>query len=326
MLAAPGLARAEANCDAVLAYSTARQGVAVLVLRNGQPVCEGYVAPGAADASFEIWSGTKSFVGVMAAAAVQDGLLTLDEPVSLTLEEWRADPQQAKVTIRQLLTLTSGLHSVVGKVPEYAEAVARPLSTPPGEIFQYGPAPFQLFGEVMKRKLKAAGRPSDPLDYLRTRILDPIGLMPGNWRRPPGGDPLMPQGAVLSVREWVKFGEFVRLGGVAGGKALVDPAALAELFKGTSANPGYGVTWWLPSPAPGPQVATARLDLNPDEGIPRDVAVAAGAGYQRLYVIPSLGLTISRETNIDPLAPTPPQTEAPPWSDAAFLKLVMALP
>ncbi|MEZ6023626.1 MAG: serine hydrolase [Hyphomonadaceae bacterium] len=82
------------TCAAASAYSAARNGVSVLVLRNGEVVCEAYAnGAGAADAH-ELWSGTKSFNGVMAAIAVRDGLLTLDEPVSDTLTEWRGDPQR----------------------------------------------------------------------------------------------------------------------------------------------------------------------------------------------------------------------------------------
>ena len=135
------------------------------------------------------------------------------------------------------------------------------LTAEPGTLFQYGPAPFQVFGEVMKRKLAAAGQDPDPLAYLHRRILDPIGLVPTDWRRTAAGDPLMPQGAVLTAREWAKFGEFVRLGGAWGGRQLVDPQAFRELFVGSAAHPGYGISWWLPHPAKVPDVVTASTDM-----------------------------------------------------------------
>src|SRR3546814_13202797 len=62
----------------------------------------------------------------------------------------------------------------------------------------------------------------------------------------PDGAPLMPQGLVLAASEWAKIGEFVRGGGKLDGKPLVDELAFAELFKGSQANPAYGLTWWLP--------------------------------------------------------------------------------
>jgi hypothetical protein len=64
--------------------------------------------------------------------------------------------------------------------------------------------------------------------------------------------------------------------------------------------------------------------------LPSDMGVAAGAGDQRLYVIPSKGLTIVRFATFDVAslmarAGQEQSTTAPQrrWSDAAFLKLLL---
>jgi CubicO group peptidase (beta-lactamase class C family) len=304
------------TCEAGLAYSAARLGAAVLVLKDGKPICEGYYGVGGPDKPMELWSGTKSFAGLMLAAAVQDRLLTLDEKVADTLPEWRDDPQKAQATLRQLLSLTSGLRSKIGEPPTYQAAIAMPLSTPPGQVFSYGPAPYQVFGEVMRRKLVAAGQPGDPYLYLKRRILDPIGLSPAQWRRLPNGDALLPQGAVMTVREWAKLGELVRAGGVWKGKALVDRAAFAELFKGSAANPSYGITFWLPAPSAAPDPVSRGNDINQAPDLPRDLVMAAGAGDQRLYIIPSRKLVIVRLAQLS-------REGGPHWSDATFLRLFL---
>jgi CubicO group peptidase (beta-lactamase class C family) len=315
--AAPLAGENDASCQKALAYSAARRGAAVLVLKDGKPICEGYAGEGAPDHAMELASGTKSFVGLMLAAAVQDGLLTLDEPVSKTLPEWKGDPRKAKVTIRQLLSLTSGMPSVIGRPPTYADSVSMPLNAEPGTVFQYGPGPYMVFGEVMRRKLTAAGQPGDPYLYLKRRILDPIGLVPGNWRRLPNGDALLPQGAQLTVREWVKAGEFVRAGGRVGGKAIVDPKTLHEIFVGSKVNAAYGITWWLPNPTTSGDAVTASNDITRRFGeLPRDMVVAAGAGDQRLYVVPSKGLTVARLATFTGLGPQP----GPRWSDTDFIR------
>jgi CubicO group peptidase (beta-lactamase class C family) len=54
-------------------------------------------------------SGSKSFVGVLAMMAVEDGLLSLDEKAADTLTEWKDDPRKSRITVRQLLNLSSGL-------------------------------------------------------------------------------------------------------------------------------------------------------------------------------------------------------------------------
>ena len=195
-----GTANAEpSECVRAAAYNAKMDGVSFLVLKSGKLVCEGYPNGGAADQAHVLASGTKSFTGLIAAAAVQDGFLSLDERAADTITEWRADPAKAKITIRQLLSLNSGLDpSETGAPPPYSVAIAQPMKHEPGTTFEYGPAAFQVFGALMKRKLAAHGKPGDPLIYLQTRILDPIGVKPARWARTREDDPTMPSGAALS--------------------------------------------------------------------------------------------------------------------------------
>lgn len=320
--ARPDAAMAPSLCQSAAAYSEAHRGVTLLVLDHGRVVCEHYRG-GDAQTAHELWSGTKSFVGLMAAAAVQDGLLTIDEPAADTLTEWRSDPAKSTITLRMLLSMASGHPSAIGRPPGYADAVRIPLTSAPGTRFQYGPTPIQLFGEIMHRKLAARGQPGDPLAYLKKRILDPIGMRIGDWRAGPDGNPLLPQGAVLTAREWAKVGEFVRGGGKVGGKQIVDAATLADLFKPSRTNPTYGMSWWLPHAGGAPDVVTASTDIGRrSTELPEDLVVAAGAGDQRLYVIPSQGLTVVRQATLDLAAAL--RGEPSGWSDATFLTMLGA--
>jgi CubicO group peptidase (beta-lactamase class C family) len=328
MLGAPAMAQVTpAACAAAKAYSAAHDGVSLLVLKDGVVVCEDYPG-GTAETAHELASGTKSFVGLMAAAAVQDHLLTLDEKVSDTITAWRGDTLKGGVMIRQLLSMTSGLPSRIGQVPTFADSLTMPFNAPPGTKFQYGPAPMQVFGELLRRKLHAVGRPEDPLAYLTTRILDPIGLHPTQWRRGPDGMPLLPQGAVLTAREWAKMGEFVRAGGRVNGNAIVDPTAFAALFQGSAVNPAYGLTWWLPRKTTSGDVVTASNSLAKHaDDLPKDLVAAAGAGHQLLIVIPSLKLVIVRQAtiNIGKLMREVASGARDPdaWSDYALISAVL---
>ncbi|WGM40629.1 serine hydrolase [Caulobacter sp. NIBR1757] len=318
---------ADPACGRAQSYSAARYGVSVLIQRDGVAVCEGYANGGTADAAYPIHSGTKSFNGVIAAAAAQDGLLTLDEPVSTSLGAWRSDPVKAQVTLRQLLQLTSGLGGRPFPAPDFDAAVAQPFTAATGK-FQYAAAPFQVFGAVMKRKLAAAGRDPDPVNYLKARVFDPIGMSVAGWRRTPGGDAMLDQGASLTAREWAKFGEFVRGGGQVDGRPIVDPVVFRSLFTGSAANPAYGVGWWLPKANDAPDVVTARLDLRGHEAdLPPDMVVAAGAGDQRLFVVPSCRLTVVRQARLDAQRIRAARAAGGEirdgWSDYAFIKPVL---
>jgi len=281
---------ADPRFAAATALSRDAGGIALLVMLDGKIVHEDYPNGGAPDRATELASGTKSFSGVLALCAVEDKLLTLDEKVSATLAEWRDDEARRDLTIRQLLTLTSGIPGGPsaargGGVPSYRDAVAVKAVAAPGARYSYGPQPFQIFGAVLQRKLAARGE--TVAGYLKKKILAPLAMQPPRWRKDADGQPHLPSGAALSARDWVKFGEAIRLDG----KGLLTPGKLGPLWEGTKANPGYGLTWWLPGEAP--YGAVARRDLR-GAGLPKDIRMAAGLGGQRLVVVPSLKLVAVR--------------------------------
>ena len=288
---APSVSRAQAPAifpEAAAAYSAERRGVSLVVLQRGERVFEDYPNEGGAERGWELASGTKSFTGVMAAAAIRDGLIrSWDEPCADTLSEWRNDDRR-RITLRDLLSLTSGIEGgPIARPPAYADAIAQPATAAPGERFAYGPTPFQIFGEIMRRKLDG-----DPLAYLQRRIFDPLGITPTHWRRGADGNPHMPSGAGLTARDWARFGLFV----LREGEGRVDEAALRACFEGARANPGYGLSFWLWREglvAPGRSQA-----VSVDPALTRrygPISMAAGAGDQRLYLLPQMQLVIARQ-------------------------------
>jgi CubicO group peptidase (beta-lactamase class C family) len=296
------------------AFSAKSAGVSMVVMQAGKILFEDYPNEGGQKRAWELASGTKSFCGILAAAAAKDGLLTLDETCAQTLPEWKAD-NRAKITIRQLLTLTSGLGGgTLGRPPTYAQAVAMQAFVSPGARFAYGPAPFQAFGEILRRKLIAAGEQGDPQAYLQKRVLDGIGIAPGRWRRGEDGNPHLPSGAAFTARDWAVFGQYVLDGG-----AGLDVGVMATLFEPTKANPGYGLTWWLLRPGligPSPRSGVDAGEIPNAEA--EKIVMAAGAGNQRLYLCRTRKLVIVRQAS-GVLRAMRGQGAA--WSDKEFLRL-----
>lgn len=318
-LAAPSVARARsADWQAVQAYSDSRRGVSLLVLRDGETLHESYSGGGGVDRAWELASGTKSFCGVLAAALVQDGLLSLDEACAETLTEWRADSAKSTITIRDLLTLTSGVGSgQIGRPPPYGQAVGLPLTAAPRTRFIYGPAPFQVFGEIVRRKLVAAGQPDDVLAFIKGRILTPLEVEAGYWRTSVD-QPHLPSGAHLTARNWARFGQAV----LEGGRGVVDPATLAANFEGTALNPGYGLSWWLLRPGLiGPGRRSGLGQEGASVAARADVRMAAGAGNQRLYLIPEHRAVVVRQASGIGRAL---RGDDAGWSDADFMTRVLA--
>jgi CubicO group peptidase (beta-lactamase class C family) len=293
-------------------YSAEARGLSVIVMKGDKIVFEEYQNGHSANTPHLLASGTKSFSGVMLAAAIDDGLIKgFDEKVSDTITEWKGDPRREKITLRQLLSLTSGID--VGqnlRPPTYSSAVRNTSRYEPGERFQYGPAPFQIFGEVMRRKL--ATKNESVMAYLKRRIFDQIGLRTDRWTLQER-QPNLPSGAFLTAREWLKFGQMLKDGGKWNGKQIIKKSLLDELSIGSKPNPNYGLTFWLNRSHSGKadvidtagrlrnimgdeDVGTTAISKNGiDKQLPHDIYMAAGAANQRLYIIPSLDMVIVRQ-------------------------------
>lgn len=319
-VAAPAVDTELARYQAAADYSAEHDGYSVLVLKAGEVVFEAYANGGATDKAWELASGTKSFSGVMAIAAQQDGLLSLDEKVADTLTEWQADPLKSTITIRQLLTLTSGIEGGgLGRPPAYADAITRPAVATPGTQFSYGPVPFQIFGEVMRRKLAAADTgDATPLDYLKRRIFEPAGIAVGSWKHGDDDMPHLPSGARLTAREWAKFGQMILAGGTANGQQIVPADQLEAAVVGTATNPRYALTFWTSLDPEDSLLATtpvqggalknwivkrraasaAKASAGSTFTPPAGSFMAAGMGKQRLYILPALDMVVVRQGSL----------------------------
>ena len=281
------------NCELAAEYSEGTDGLSVLVMINDRVFFEAYHNGHDAAKINRLAGGTKSFWGVAAVCAEEDGLLKLDELAADTLTEWKDHPRKSKITIRHLLTFTSGLdpsNSVLRGPKEdnkYLYALGVDAKHNPGEVFEYGASHLFAFGELLRRKLNAAGKDKDILAYLKRRVINPIGMEFGNYRSDRAGNPQLPFGAFLSAREWVKYGTLILHKGSWNGKEIIPADKLEKCFVGTKANPIYGLNWWL-------------IGLNQQETpnvpkIPADTVAAMGKGKQRLYIIPSLNMVVVRQ-------------------------------
>jgi CubicO group peptidase (beta-lactamase class C family) len=336
-------------------YATRSRTQALLVMHDGAIVHERYASGGGVGTRLLVASGSKSFVGVAALAAVHDRHLRLDDRVSGVLTEWNRDPRSAATTYRQLLSLSSGMvpgnagTGCGGPGKTWNDAVSTSWKAAPGRDFAYGPYPFIAFGAALERILRTESFAA----YLQRRIAAPLGITV-EWRVSCGdGKPQLAGGAAVTARDWATFGEMLRRGGVHNGQRLLEASLIQQLFTSSTANPSYGLSWWLrgatlrTNPALGPAVDDAdsttpstgaaaargggrlreRLAARRTGGgaattaprdtslVPTDLVMAAGAGKQRLYILPSRKLVIVR---LGPIA------SGRDFDDVAFLTALFA--
>src|SRR5436305_4908943 len=144
------------DCVRAAKYSESKRGVSMLVIQNGRTIFEHYANGGSARGRWPIFSGTKSFWGIAALAAVHDGLNKLDDSVSDTITEWKSDPRKARITVRELLSQTDGIEAASRlQRPSISNRNAMALELPslaePGAAFIYGPSHLQILCELLRR-------------------------------------------------------------------------------------------------------------------------------------------------------------------------------
>lgn len=311
----PARAQTGPRFTAAARYSAEHGGASFLVARHGVVLGEDYAMGGPAT-RWPIGTGTRGFAPLLLASLVEDRLLSLDEPVALTLGDWGADPIKSTISIRVLVAGTSGIAFDERGPNDLATAIALEPRAQPGLRFIDDAAPYVLLAEIARRKLLGAGRLGDPARYLTDRTLAPIGCVPIAWTRWPDGAPRFDDGAAVSARGWAQAGELIRRVGVWRARQIADDNALREAVRGSFAEARAGFGLWLAAPARGSREALAvDSDLwRAPSPAPVDLAMAAGEGGQRLYVSPSEGLIIVRQSR----APDQRTT----WSDAQFLSLI----
>jgi CubicO group peptidase (beta-lactamase class C family) len=283
--------------------------VALAIGQNGHRVDEAHPLHGASE----------SFWGPVAMAAEHEGLLDLDEPVAVTIEEWEGVRWKNDMRVRQLLEYTSGLESGVWPLlrddpaNHYERALTLEMVAAPGERFQVGPSHLTVFGEVLRRKLAPEG--SDAFAYLERQILGPIDLEIASWQRDAAGNLDLANGARMTASEWAKFGVLIRDQGYWHGEIVLDAEGIEACLRRGEVQPRFGLTFWLnarQSDATHSRGSSADQGAVYREGL-EDLVMAAGAGNQRLYVIPSLNLVVARFGEDDR-----------GWRDPDFLALITA--
>jgi CubicO group peptidase (beta-lactamase class C family) len=300
---------------------------AVVIMYRGRLVAERY-APGYNPYTRLIsWSMAKSVTGTLVGLMVADGRLALDEPAPVP--EWQSpgDPR-AKITLRQLLHMASGLDHNEGDDPasgipiyeadttrmlfldghenvaRYAEN--RPMEAAPGEKFEYSTPTTHILVDIMTRSLTESKDPEVRRDamneYLQGRLFDPLGMTTAFAEYDRNGTMLGGSMIHATARDWAKFGEFLRNNGSVRSAQLL-PTSWTRFMKTSSADDAaYGGHIWLNKKRP----AGRDQVLFPDKG-PSDVFSAIGHLGQFTLVSPQQQLTVVRlgktiDAELDPVS------------------------
>lgn len=164
---------------------------AVLVLVDGQTKLE-YYRHGFTGSDHEhLWSVTKSVISTLVGIAIGEGLIpNLDTPLRDLLPEYRKvmTPTAATITLRQLMTHTSGIVSdqsleyrvLTGQTDPVAWTLSRAEAqfNPPGVVFRYSSLGSHVVAAVLYSALQRnpGTKGQSILAYARTKLFDPLGI------------------------------------------------------------------------------------------------------------------------------------------------------
>jgi CubicO group peptidase (beta-lactamase class C family) len=171
-------------------------GAAIAVVKNGKLVkAAGYgtaslelTVPATQDTIFEIGSISKQFTAEAIMMLAEEGKLSVDDPIAKYLPESPAS--WLKITIRQLLTHTSGIPDWEAAnllsyrreytPKEYIDLIgARPLDFEPGTRWGYTNSSYPLLGIVVER---VSGLPFEK--FVTERIFIPAGMKTARFKHP----------------------------------------------------------------------------------------------------------------------------------------------
>lgn len=294
------------------AYSEEMQGVGLIVLRDGAVVHESYAADGASDQPVLSYSMHKSLLALAVGVAIEKEIIgSIDDPVSTFVDEWANDPR-GEITLKQLLNMESGLEltgptsfagirQLLGNDIN-AIVLDKPLTNQPGSAFEYNNANSQVIGIALDRALKKAGHPGYA-GFLEQEIWCPAGNDEAAlWYDSEGGSPRYYAGVFTALANWARIGELIRNDGESGERQIVSSEWIAAMRVPAPTNSNYGLHVWLNAPEDGKRRYSQSNPIAISHSAPyvaADVLFFDGFGGQRVYVVPSAGLTIARSGEVN---------------------------
>ncbi|ASD26239.1 serine hydrolase domain-containing protein [Brevundimonas diminuta] len=243
-----------------LVHAGAAPGVILLVYRDERLLYRARAGDIDSDRPLPVASASKWMAAALLMMLVDDGLLSLDGPISEHLPELAGGADD--ITLRQLLSYTAGQ----GGLTEFADLrlspdislreaarqiAAQPRRDAPGSVFRYGGPSFQIAGALAET---VTGRSWG--DLFDERLARPLGLRQTTWGavtragvRPGVPNPNLQAGLVTTADDYGRFLGLIANDGVMQGRRLLSSGAIAALTSAATLDtrmaftpPGLGET------------------------------------------------------------------------------------
>ena len=271
---------------------------AILVHRGGKLVLEEYFYNHDRDRLHQMRSLTKSVVSTVVGVAVDRGLLREDERVVARLPYERyanPDPRKDALTLRDLLTMQSGLacddwdgsspgnESKVYQSADWVKFVLDlPMQDAPGTRGRYCSGNVKVAGRMVER---ATGMPF--VAFAQRHLFTPLGIktedVRWNYTLDASNAATFAQ-VYLRPRDMLKLGLLFHQHGQWDGRQVLSREWVerSTAAHSTVGDQRYGYLWWH-----------QWVNVTMPQGERRvDMIVATGNGGQKIYIVPSLDLIV----------------------------------
>lgn len=227
----------------------------IIILKDGEKIAEHYWEPEIRQNQYSV---SKSFTSAAIGIAIEEGLITLDDPViDFFPEKAPENPSDRlqRLKVRHLLTMSIG-HNEAHLMAEQRYSMKDldwvryslnlTLDHEPGTHFLYSNVGPYLAGMIIKKLTKCT-----LLEYLMPRLFEPLGIWLPTWETDAMGNSFGSSGLMLSVSEIAKFGQLYLQKGEWKGRQLiprewVNETAKAQIKTGIESpyNAEYSYLFW----------------------------------------------------------------------------------
>ncbi|HEX5740373.1 MAG TPA: serine hydrolase [Pilimelia sp.] len=249
---------------------------ALVVVRHGKLAYERYYGNGSRRQSNNVHSASKSILQALVGAAVARGALTMDTTVAEALGGVTTVPAaQGGITVRQLLTMTSGLDwredRTEREIARSRDWVAGILRRPrAGSAFNYSTGNTHVLSAMLQARTGMS-----TCEFAAETVFGGLGVAPERWAVDPKGVSAGGFNLYLTARELTRFGQLYLDEGRHGGRQVLPKQVVTQARTVTDRRHAYSAGWWV-----------TRVD-----GL--TVMSAWGWGGQQVSVVPERGLVVT---------------------------------
>lgn len=299
-------------------YAGKRHSTALIVGRHGHIAFEHYWDGTSFDTVIDAGAFNATLTSLMVGMAMNDRKIALvAEPVGNYIESFR-DGDRADITLEDLLHSSGGLGSGAAEADDASAAPMRYQRIPDirseclelarGEprVPKWAPSvcDTQLLAHIIER---ATGEQYS--SYVSSHLWKPIGAADAYLMLDRVGG-MAHASCCLRTRlgDWMRIAELLVTDGKFGGEQILPPGWVSAMLTPARTNRRFGYQVWRGTPFKVGEGASEPYVLE-------DTFLLKGHGKTRLWVVPSMGLTILRAGTND--------EDDPDWDDSVIPNLII---